>query len=66
MATLTWTEGAWIGKWHVDQREAWLNAESYIKAMQEDFFRSTVTARKAFLSPWTGCDSEGEGCGERK
>ena len=26
---------------------------------------STVTGRKAFLSPWTGCDSEGEGCGER-
>ena len=20
---------------------------------------------KAFLSPWTGCDREGEGCGER-
>ena len=26
---------------------------------------STVTA-EAFLSPWTGCDNEGEGCGERK
>ena len=25
-----------------------------------------VTARKAFLSPWTGCDKKGEGCGERE
>ena len=24
-----------------------------------------VTARKDFLSPWTGCDKNGEGCGER-
>ena len=28
--------------------------------------RPFVTARKAFLSPWTGCDKNGEGCGERK
>ena len=27
--------------------------------------RPFVTARKAFLSPWTGCDKKGEGCGER-
>ena len=27
--------------------------------------RLFVTARKAFLSPWTGCDKNGEGCGER-
>ena len=24
-----------------------------------------VTARQAFLSPWTGCDKNGKGCGER-
>ena len=23
-------------------------------------------SKQAFLSPWTGCDSKGEGCGERK
>ena len=28
--------------------------------------RPFVIARKAFLSPWTGCDKKGEGCGERK
>ena len=28
--------------------------------------RPFVTARKAFLSPWTGCDKKGEGCAERK
>ena len=28
--------------------------------------RPFVTARKAFLSPWTGCDKNGEGFGERK
>ena len=27
--------------------------------------RPAVTARKAFLSPWTGCDRKGEGCGVR-
>ena len=27
--------------------------------------RPLVTARKAFLSSWTGCDTNGEGCGER-
>ena len=27
--------------------------------------RPAVTARNALLSPWTGCDSKGEGCGER-
>ena len=27
--------------------------------------RPAVTAIKAFLSPWTGCDNKGEGCGER-
>ena len=27
--------------------------------------RPFVTARKAFLSPWTGCDKNGERCGER-
>ena len=27
--------------------------------------RPFVTTRKAFLSPWTGCDTNGEGCGER-
>ena len=27
--------------------------------------RPFVTARKAFLSPWTACDKKGEGCGER-
>ena len=27
--------------------------------------RPFVTARKAFLSPCTGCDKNGEGCGER-
>ena len=26
--------------------------------------RPCVTARKAFLSPWTGCHKIGEGCGE--
>ena len=26
---------------------------------------SFVTARKVVFSPWTDCDSEGEGCGER-
>ena len=26
----------------------------------------SVTAIKAFLSPWTGCDKNGEGCGEMK
>ena len=26
--------------------------------------RPSATARKAFLSPWTGCDKNGEGCGE--
>ena len=25
-----------------------------------------LLSRHTFLSPWTGCDSEGEGCGERK
>ena len=25
--------------------------------------RPAVTARNAFLSPWTGCDNNGEGCG---
>ena len=25
MATQTWAEGAWIGKWHTEQKEAWLN-----------------------------------------
>ena len=25
MATQTWAEGVWIGKWHVEQREGWLN-----------------------------------------
>ena len=28
--------------------------------------RPFVTARQAFLSPWTGRDKKGEGCGERK
>ena len=28
--------------------------------------RPFVTAREAFLSPWTGCDKKEEGCGERK
>ena len=34
--------------------------------MREDwvFRKSTVTAGKAFPSPWTGWD-KGEGCGER-
>ena len=27
--------------------------------------RPFVTARKGFLSLWTGCDENGEGCGER-
>ena len=27
--------------------------------------RPCLTARKAFLSPCTGCDRNGEGCGER-
>ena len=27
--------------------------------------RPSVTARKAFLSPWTRCDKNGECCGER-
>ena len=27
--------------------------------------RPFVTARKAFLSLWTGCGKNGEGCGER-
>ena len=26
---------------------------------------SAAAARKAFLSPWTGCDKNGEGCGEK-
>ena len=25
-----------------------------------------ATASKCLLSPWTDCDSQGEGCGERK
>ena len=25
MATQTWAEGAWIGQWHTEQKEAWLN-----------------------------------------
>ena len=25
MATQTWAEGAWTGKWHTEQKEAWLN-----------------------------------------
>ena len=25
MATQTWEEGAWTGKWHTEQKEAWLN-----------------------------------------
>ena len=28
--------------------------------------RPSETARKASLSRWTGCNSEGERCGERK
>ena len=24
MATLTWTDGAWIGKWLIEQKEAWM------------------------------------------
>ena len=24
MATLTWTDGAWIGKWLMEQKEAWM------------------------------------------
>ena len=24
MATQTWAEGAWIGKWHTEQQEAWM------------------------------------------
>ena len=24
MATQTWAEGAWIGKWHTEQKEAWM------------------------------------------
>ena len=27
--------------------------------------RPAVKAGNAFLSPWTGCDNEGEVCGER-
>ena len=37
--------------------EAWLSFD----ATERPF----VTARKAFLSSWTGCDENGEGCGER-
>ena len=25
MATQTWAEGAWTGKWYTEQKEAWLN-----------------------------------------
>ena len=25
LANQTWAEGVWIGKWHTEQREAWLN-----------------------------------------
>ena len=25
MAIQTWAEGAWTGKWHTEQKEAWLN-----------------------------------------
>ena len=25
VATRTWAEGAWMGKWHTEQKEAWLN-----------------------------------------
>ena len=28
--------------------------------------RPAVTAQSAVLSPWTGCNSQGEGCGEKK
>ena len=27
--------------------------------------RSLCHSKKAFRAPWTGCDSKGEGCGER-
>ena len=33
MATQTWTEGAWTGKWHTEQKEAWL---SQIRKVQSD------------------------------
>ena len=28
--------------------------------------RPFVTSREAFLSPWTGCDKRGVGCGENE
>ena len=24
-ASQTWAEGTWIGKWHLEQKEAWIN-----------------------------------------
>ena len=43
--------------------------EVLCQEMNEAFWsaaeRPFVTARKAFLSPRTGCDKNGEGCGER-
>ena len=37
----------------------WLGSQ--VAAAKKPF----VTARKAFLSPWTDCDRKGEGCGAR-
>ena len=32
-ASQTWTEGAWTGKWHTEQKEVWLNQ---IREVQSD------------------------------
>ena len=26
IATKTWAEGVWVGKWHTEQKEAWMKA----------------------------------------
>ena len=55
-----------------EMRDAcWVSSESLgsplftVIAVPERFSRGTVTATKAFLSPWTGGDNQGEGGGER-
>ena len=40
MATQTWAEGAWIGKWHMEQKEAWLNTEHHTWETSERTCRS--------------------------
>ena len=41
-----------------EMHEAWLSGGATE--------RPVLAAREAFLSPWTGFDNKGKGCGERK